>query len=323
MPPRCKWGPDSTAALVLFLVENGWTSLHVSESYEEFRTGALAKTSFWLKASEEVNDRDAKCHSTAQSCINKTRALQKVYSSTTQGFHKLVEEIRQQQGAPPAPRGQDVLLTARQEKQVEARIEAETRDLRLQLDAAKQGERNAKQGERNAKRRLKEFKRKIVQIVESEPWVDPANPLRQKMLKMCDCDTGESANSSDVADRADPRDEMDAAASKLSEEQNMADEARDLLMSLSPEVRDQVLDEIFGSIKDGKYKNVKTIVEGELAIKELTGRKDLLTGLASVAIDNPSFVGNNLFLIGQMEAYAQLASLNSTKGMRWDQTRPM
>ena len=289
--------------------------MHVSESHEEKQTGALAKTQFWLKASEEVNDRDATCHSTAQSCINKTRTLMKDYGNTTQGFRKLVKEIRQQQGAPPAPRGQDVLLTARQEKQVEARIEAETRDLRLQLDAAKQGE-------RNAKRRLKEFKRKIVQIVESEPSVDPANPLRQKILKMCDCDTGESANSSDVADRADPRDDMDAAASKLSEERNMADEARDLLMSLSPEVRDQVLDEIFGSIKDGKYKNVKTIVEGELAIKELTGRKDLLTRLASVAINNPSFVGNDQFLIGQMEAYAQLASLNSTKGMRWDRTRP-
>lgn len=64
-------------------------------------------------------------------------------------------------------------------------------------------------------------------------------------------------------------------------------------------------------------------MEGESAVKELTGRKDLDTRLASVAINNSSFVGNNQFLVGQMEAYAQLASLNSTKGMRWDQTRPM
>ena len=267
MPPRCKWGPDSTAALVLFLVENGWTSLHISESDEEKKTGALAKTQFWLKASEEVNDRDATCHSTSQSCINKTRTLMKAYGNTTEGFRKLVEEIRQQQGAPPAPRGQDVLLTARQEKQVEARIreaEAETRDLRLQLDAAKQGE-------HNAKRRLKDFKRKMVETVESEPSVDPAT-LRRKILKMST--RGESGNSSHVADRADPRDDMDAAASNLSEERNKADEAWDLLEnlspaardqfldkvceSLSPEARDRFLDKVCGPLNDGKYKNAMT-----------------------------------------------------------------
>ena len=301
---------------MLFLVTNGWTSLHISESREEFQRGDLAKTPFWIKASEEVNSRDAMCNSTAQACIDKTRRLIKNYGNTTEGFHKLVEEIRQQQGAPPAPRGQDVLLTARQEKQMD--------DMRLERDAAKQDA-------RKANRRCTDFKRKIAQTAESEPSSDN---LRQKILKMST--RGTSANISDAPDCGSGSEDHIDAASNLSEEMNNASLAQDLLKGLSEPVRDKVLcdqikslsesdrdkvlDEILVSEKGGKYKNAKTTAEGEAAWEALTGKKDQFCRQAAVAISNPSFVTNNQLLPGQIDSCTRLGSLRSTKGMRWDKT---